>query len=57
MHRPCYMFFCIRIAVIKTTFNFKFGVYDVLLENEIVCIGIITLILRYKNGGCMFAKQ
>ena len=35
MHRPCYTFFCIRNVVIKTTFNFKFRSYDVILENQL----------------------
>ena len=35
MHRPCYTFFCIRNVVIKTTFNFKFRVYDVILEKQL----------------------
>ena len=46
MHRPCYTFFCIRNVVIKTTFNFKFRVYDVILENQ---LGGIEIQMIFKN--------
>ena len=38
--------FCIRNVVIKTTFNFKFRVYDVILEKE---LGGIEIQMIFKN--------